>query len=253
MPEFNPLAYAREGRESANALFDTFGQARAGRQYADGDTAGAANTLARYGMIDDAMGLQRQQATMARQAKTDAASERDDDMKWLGQAASGLRAVPYDQRREIYMRQVRPLLQQNGLDDAELAQVDAADLTDGELDSLLGTLGGTVTAPYASDVAGPNGSRLRPDRYTGTYSQVYAPEFDPRVGAPAGYMWTDETRTRQVAIPGGSADPSVAGNLAASRRAPPRARSSGGGGSRSSGSGSRPASSGTKNPWDQDY
>ena len=181
------------------------------------------------------------------------ADDQAEESKWLVQAATGLRSVPYDQRKSVYQAQIRPLLQQNGFDDDELAQVDAADYTDTELDALLGALGSKVAAPYENDVAGPNGSRLRPDRYSGAYSVAYEAPFDPRVGAPVGYMWTDESRTRQVPIPGGAADPSQAGALAASRRAPPRARTGGGsrsGDSRSSsGSGGSPSS----RPWERKW
>lgn len=249
MVEYNPLAYARAGRESSNALFDTLARTTAGRRLASGDQAGAQAVLNQYGMIDDASALQRQQMQIQRQERTDATADRESDMKWLVQAATGLRSVPYEQRRQAYTSQIRPLLQENGLDDDDLARVDAADLSDSELDALLGTLGGDVVTPYANDRSGRDGAVLRPDRYTGEYAQVYAPAFDPRQGASPGYMWTDETRTRQTYIPGGNADPSVAGGLAASRRAPPRA-SGGGGGSRGSSGGSAAAAPARK-PWER--
>lgn len=253
MVEFNPIAARNGGYDFvANALDDRT-RTRAGRQYAGGDVTGASGTLASGGLIADGMSLERQQAAIAEAERRAAAAEREEDSKWLVQAATGLRAVPYDQRKAVYQSRIRPLLQQNGFDDDELAQVDAADYTDSELDALLGALGGEIVAPYANDRAGPNGSVLRPDRYTGEYTPAYTAPFDPRMGAPAGYMWTDETRTRQIPIPGGSADPTQAGALAASRRAPARGRSSGGGSSGSSRSSGARVSSSSGNPWDKDY
>ena len=251
MVEYNPIAARNGGYEFVANALDDRSRTRAGRQYASGDVSGAAGTLASGGLISDGMALQRQQQIQADAERKRAADAKAEDAKWLVQAATGLRSVPYADRKSVYQAQIRPLLQQNGFDDNELAQVDAADYTDAELDALLGALGGTVTAPYANDVAGPNGSRLRPDRYTGEYSAVYTAPFDARVGAPAGYMWTDETRTRQVPIPGGAADPAVAGALAASRRAPPRGRSGGGGSRPSDGGGSRPTAAPARKPWER--
>lgn len=250
MPEYNPLAFSRAGADQANALFDTYGRSRAGRQFADGDQAGAANTLARYGMIDDASQIQARQAQQAAAQRTLMQDEQDDDDKWILQGMTGLRGVPYDQRASAYQSQIRPRLAAR-LSAEELSRIDAADLTDAELDAGIGALGGSVAAPYANDRTGPNNSVLRPDRYTGTYTPVYTPEFDPRTGAPAGYMWADESRTSLKAIPGGGADPAVASGLAASRRAPPRARSSGGGSS--SGGAARPAASSSSRPWERSW
>lgn len=252
MVEYNPIAARNGGYDFVANALDDRSRTRAGRQYAGGDVTGAAGTLASGGLIGDGMALQRQQQIQADADRRQALAQQESEAKWLVQAASGLRAVPYSERKRVYQSQVRPLLQQNGFDDAELAQVDNADYTDAELDALLGALGGEVVAPYANDVSGPNNSRLRPDRYTGEYKAVYTAPFDARAGAPAGYMWTDETRTRQIPIPGGAADPAVAGALAASRRAPPRGRSGGGGGSRSGGGGSsRPAAAPARKPWER--
>lgn len=251
MVEYNPSASRRAGYEFVSNALDDVSRARAGRQYADGNVADAAGTLARGGMVGDAVALQRQQAASVEAERARAAAERAEESKWLVQAATGLRNIPYAQRKSAYQAQVRPLLMDNGFDDDELARIDAADYSDSELDALLGALGGQVSTPYANDRAGPNGTVLRPDRYTGEYSSVYEAPFDPRAGAPTGYMWTDESRTRQVPIPGGSADPSVAGALAASKRAPARGRSSGGGRS----SNGRPAASSAPagRPWERTW
>lgn len=251
MVDFNPIAARNGGYEFVANALDDRARTRAGRQYAAGDVSGATGTLASGGLIGGGMALQRQQAGQAEAERQRIAAEQAEESKWLAQAATGLRSVPYDQRKSVYQAQIRPLLQQNGFDDNELAQVDAADYTDGELDALLGALGGKVAAPYENDVAGPNGSRLRPDRYSGEYSVAYEAPFDPRVGAGTGYMWTDATRTRQVPIPGGAADPSQAGALAASRRAPARGRSGGGSRSSSGGGSSRPSAAPARKPWER--
>lgn len=253
MVEYNPIAARNGGYDFVANALDDRARTRAGRQYAGGDVTGAAGTLASSGLIGDGMTLQRQQQVQADATRREALAQQESETKWLVQAASGLRSVPYAERKRVYQSQVRPLLQQNGFDDAELAQVDNADYTDAELDALLGALGGEVVAPYASDVAGPNGSRLRPDRYTGEYTAVYTAPFDARAGAPAGYMWTDETRTRQVPIPGGAADPAVAGALAASRRAPSRGRSGGGGNRSRSGGASSGGAASSSRPWERKW
>lgn len=235
MPEYNPLAYRQSGYNFVSNALDDVNRSRAGQRYVAGDIKGASEALASGGMIDDAMTLQRQQQL---QERTDQAEE----SKWLVQAATGLRSVPYDQRRSVYQAQIRPLLQQNGFDDAELAQVDAADYTDGELDALLGALGGKVASPYENDRAGPNGSVLRP-RADGTYAPVYTPPVDP---LDAAY--------RQAQIDALKASAGQRDAAAERARRPAAGRS--GGGSRSSGgarsSGARASSSGG-NPWDKDY
>lgn len=249
MVEFNPIAARNSGYEFVSNALDDRARTKAGRQYAGGNISGASGTLMSGGLIGDGMALNRQQAASMEAERARAAAERTEEAKWLVQAATGLRSIPYEQRKSAYQAQVRPLLMDNGFDDEELARIDAADYSDSELDALLGALGGQVQTPYANDRSGPNGTVLRPDRYTGEYSSVYEAPFDPRVGAPTGYMWTDETRTRQVPIPGGSADPSQAGALAASRRAPPRSRSSG------SGSSGRPSVSSAPagRPWERKW
>lgn len=251
MVQYDPTGSRQAGYNYVGNILDERDRRRAGVLYAGGDQAGAANTLASAGMIGDARAINQDVQRTQTAQRTQAKEQRAEDNAWLLQAATGLRQVPYAQRRAVYQSQIRPLLQQNGFDDAELQRVDAADLSDGELDALMAGLGGTVTAPYANDRSGPNGGVIRPDRYTGEYSPVYTAPFDPRTGASPGYMWADETRTRQVAIPGGPADPAVAAPLAAARRAPPRGRS-GGSGSSGGSSSSRPAAPSAK-PWERNW
>lgn len=253
MVEYNPLRARQGGYDFVSNALDDISRSRAGRQYAEGNVADAAGTLARGGLIGDSVELQRQQSRAADSQRELEAAERAEEAKWLVQAATGLRSIPYEQRKAAYQAQVRPLLMDNGFDDEELERIDAADYSDSELDALLGALGGQVSTPYANDRAGPNGTVLRPDRYTGEYSSVYEAPFDPRVGAPTGYMWTDETRTRQVPIPGGSADPSQAGALAASKRAPARGRSSVGGSRGGSSGGPSASSAPAGRPWERKW
>jgi hypothetical protein len=238
MVDFNPIAARNGGYEFVANALDDRARTRAGRQYAAGDVSGATGTLASGGLIGDGMALQRQQAAMAEAERNRVMEDQAEESKWLVQAATGLRSVPYDQRKSVYQAQIRPLLQQNGFDDAELAQVDAADYTDGELDALLGALGGKVTSPYENDRAGPNGSVLRP-RADGTYAPVYTPPVDP---LDAAY--------RQAQIDALKASAGQRDAAAARARRPAAGRS--GGGSRSSGGGSsRPAAAPARKPWER--
>lgn len=236
MVDFNPIAARNGGYEFVANALDDRARTRAGRQYATGDVSGATGTLASGGLIGDGMALQRQQAGQAETERQRIAAEQAEESKWLVQAATGLRSVPYDQRKSVYQAQIRPLLQQNGFDDSELAQVDAADYTDGELDALLGALGGKVVSPYENDRAGPNGSVLRP-RADGTYAPVYTPPVDP---LDAAYR---QAQIDALKASAGQRD------AAAERARRPAAGRSGGG--RSSGAGSRPAAAPARKPWER--
>ena len=121
------------------------------------------------------------------------------------------------------------MLLAEGFTEQELATIRPEMLTRQYLRSLATQFGGELEDGQTFNLGNGRGVVER-DPYTRQYSEGYKPAFDPREGASPGYMWTDETRTRQTFIPGGQADPSQAGSLAASRRAPPRARSGGGGG-----------------------
>lgn len=213
-----------------SALGDRKANRRAGMALAEGDYTGASQALGEAGNLSGVLSVNRAQQTMEDQ---EAQEKRD----WIGRAATSLMQVPEAQRQQVYQEQLRPTLEAMGLGSEVIDQIDRSPKADANLRSLVAAIGGEVSAPYANDVAGRDGARLRPDPITGEYTEVYRPEFDPRQGAAAGYMWTDESRTRQTFIPGGSADPSVAGSLAASRRAPPRARSGGGRSARGSSSG----------------
>lgn len=173
MVQFDPIRAAQAGRESANALFDTYARSRAGSQMAGGNAAEAANTLARFGMIEDASALQQRQAQVAQAERASRVAEEEDDAKWLTQGAQGLLQVPYEQRRSVYQAQIRPRLESR-LSPEDMARVDAADLSDAELRAIVTSYGGTVS--------------------------------DPRGSAPSGYAWGQGNQLE--AIPGGPADPS---------------------------------------------
>lgn len=224
-----------------SALGDRKANRRAGMALAEGDYTAASQALGDAGNLSGVLTVNNAQRSLE---DREAQEKRD----WIGRAATSLMQVPEAQRQQVYQEQLRPTLEAMGLGADVIDQIDRSPKADTNLRSLIAAIGGEVSAPYANDVAGRDGARLRPDPITGAYTEVYRPEFDPRAGASPGYMWTDETRTRQTFIPGGAADPSVAGSLAASRRAPPRARSSGGGSS--GGRSSAPAAPARK-PWER--
>lgn len=194
----------------------------AGNALAGGDYAGAANAMFEGGELQGGLAVQGAE-------RNQQAADRDQQRSAIAAAVSGLLHVPEAERAQVFQQRIAPVFQQIGLGEY-ISQIQPDDLSDASLRALSVSMGGEVEAPFANDRSGPNGSVLRPDRYTGEYAEAYSAPFDPRAGASPGYMWTDETRTAQRFIPGGQADPSVAGGLAASRRAPPRARASGGGG-----------------------
>lgn len=228
------LAQMAVGRERANALDDFRTQRTnraAGNALQGGDYAGASAALYQGGNLNDGMAVQR----YGQQVQT---ADRERQQAAIVAAVTGLLHVPAAERVAMLQTRIAPVFQQVGLGDY-LAQIGPDDLSDASLRGLAAAMGGEVEQADTFNLGNGRGVVER-DRYSGAYRQGYTPAFDAREGASPGYMWTDETRTAQRFIPGGQADPSVAGGLAASRRAPPRARSSGGG-SRSSGGGSAPA------------
>lgn len=163
-------------------------------------------------------------------------AERTEKLKFILQGAEGLLQAPPDQRREIYTTTLRPVLEQMGYPPEVLAQLDDADMSDAQLRSLVTAVGGEVGSVTANDRMS-GGDVIRPDRYTGIYSTVYdAPVAPPSL--PTGYR-------RKADGSGMELDPDYLEGqqrLSGARRAPPRPRSGGAGGS------ARPGSSGAAAP-----
>lgn len=227
-------------RAEADEMQTQHTRKRAGNALAGGDYAGASNALFEGGDLQG--GIIVQNAERTRQT-----ADRTEQKTAIAAAVSGLLHVPEAERAQVFQQRIAPVFQQIGLGEY-VTQIQPEDLSDASLRALSVSLGGEVETPFANDRSGPNGSVLRPDRYTGEYAEAYKAPFDPRAGASPGYMWTDESRTRQVFIPGGQADPGVVSQRAAAGRAPPRPRSGGGGGGGRPSGGSAPATSGSGLP-----
>lgn len=240
MAEIDPYATTNaltQGYNFMAGIAQDRARRQAGNALASGNVNQAMSALGGAGDLQSVQALQAGQMEQEEATRERAEEDRKQLLSFVGQGAEALLNMPEAERQQGWM-QLRPVLAEAGYPEEVLAQMDQAPKTDANLRSVIAATGREVASPFANDVT-VGGARLRPDPYTGAYSPVYTPPFDPREGASPGYMWTDETRTRQTFIPGGQADPAVRQTYAAAGRAPARGRS-GGGGSRSSGGG-RPA------------
>jgi hypothetical protein len=230
---------------ATNALSDGFNQQQAmaqsrarrvaGNALAGGNTAGAMSALGGAGDLQGQRVLQSDMTAEADAMRERESAERTEKLKFILQGAEGLLQAPPDQRREIYTKTLRPVLEQMGYPPEVLAQLDDADMSDAQLRSLVTAVGGEVGAVTANDRMS-GGNVIRPDRYTGEYATVYdAPAAAPNI--PTGWMLNEDgsVQPRPGLIEG-------QGRLAAAGRAPPRPRSGRVGGS------ARPGSSGAARP-----
>lgn len=124
---FNQFA---EGYGQGQGMAQDFAQQRAGNALAQGDVAGAANTLYRSGQLQQGAVVQdRQTALHDKEVK--------DRLAWMSSAADALAQVPDDgtqQARKAAMQQhVLPTLQAMGLDPNTLQALSNADLSDQSL------------------------------------------------------------------------------------------------------------------------
>lgn len=226
-----------QGRAQMAQMDDMIAQRtrrQAGNALAGGDYAGASNALLQGGMLQE--GLTVQNAERSRQT-----ADREQQRTAILAVVTGLRHLPPEQRA-AQLQAIAPRLSVYGVTPEQLATVTPQDLSDQGLDSLIATMGGEVPRAQAFNT---RDGIVERDPYGGGYNMAYEVEQEPN--APQGYRWTADGALE--AIPGGPADPRVAGGLAASRRAPPRPRS-GGGGSRPSGGSARPAAPSRK-PWER--
>lgn len=115
---------------------------QAGNALAQGDYGAASGALYRGGdltggMRVDQMGQQRQQQTAMAQAQG-----MDQRREGLKQAATAIRSTPAEQRAQVYQATIRPTLQQLGMPDDLLMQIDGSPMDDASLDAFLAALGG---------------------------------------------------------------------------------------------------------------
>jgi hypothetical protein len=239
-----------------NAIMDGFNQQQAmaqararrvaGNALAGGNTAGAMSALGGAGDLAGQRVLQNDMTAQADAQRERAEAERTEKLQFILRGAEGLLQAPPDQRREIYTTTLRPVLQQMGYPDDVLAQLDSSEMSDAQLRSLVTAVGGELPSMTANDRMS-GGNVIRPDRYTGEYGTVYeAPVAPPSL--PTGYR-------RKADGTGMELDPDYLEGqqqLSGARRAPPRPRSGGVGGS------ARPGSSGqaapaapSRRPWER--
>lgn len=115
---------------------------QAGNALAQGDYGAASGALYRGGdltggMRVDQMGQQRQQQTAMAQAQG-----MDQRREGLKQAATAIRRAPAEQRAQVYQATIRPTLQQLGMPDDLLMQIDQSPMDDASLDAFISALGG---------------------------------------------------------------------------------------------------------------
>jgi hypothetical protein len=220
MPEMiNPLAAFRDGYNTVQGFRDQQTKMQAGNALAGGNYQAGANALLQGGMLGDGMDVM--QAGQARDtAAADAAKLRQGEgLKAILDGGQSLLRIPAEQRAAVYQSQIVPLLQSRGVPDELLQQMGQSTFTDQELQTFVGGLGGVLQQPEWQILNMGDGGAYAVDKADPTKRQTL---FEPRApSAPAGYRWNGNN---MEFIPGGPADPSVSGGLAASRRAPPRPR-----------------------------
>jgi len=214
--------------EGSNRMFRTFNalqgvrqagaRRQAGNALATGNQAEAASILGEAGDLQSQRVLQNDMTAEADAMREREQAERTEKLQFILRGAEGLLQAPPEQRREIYTTTLRPVLQQMGYPDDVLAQLDASEMSDAQLRSLVTAVGGELPSMTAGDRMS-GGNVIRPDPYTGQYGTVYeAPAAAPNV--PTGWMMNED----------GSISPRpgyVEGQrqLSAAGRAPPRPRS----------------------------
>jgi len=232
-----------EGFNQQQAMAQSRARRVAGNALAGGNTAGAMSALGGAGDLAGQRVLQSDMTAQADAQRERTEAERTEKLQFILRGAEGLLQAPPDQRREIYTTTLRPVLQQMGYPDDVLAQLDSSEMSDAQLRSLVTAVGGELPSMTANDRMS-GGNVIRPDRYTGEYGTVYeAPTSAPNL--PAGYRLKADGSGMEI-------DPGyLAGQreLSGARRAPPRPRSGGVGGSARPGSSGQAAPAGR--PWER--
>lgn len=135
----NPLNAFRDSYSLLEGLAADKARRTAGDALTQGDYGGAQNALYGRGLLDEGNAVAQQQRQMNEQEKADA-KER---VQWLGQAATALRKLPAEQRRNAFDQHVKPVIaMMPGMDDPQvLAQIEASDFSDQTLDAFMAALG----------------------------------------------------------------------------------------------------------------
>jgi hypothetical protein len=233
-----------QGYGQAQSMAQTRARMAAGNALASGNTQAAMSALGGVGDLQGQRVLQSDMTRDADEQRERERAERTEKLTFILRGAEGLLQAPPDQRRDIYTNTLRPVLQQMGFPDDVLSQLDASEMNDAQLRSLVTAVGGELPSITAGDRMS-GGNVIRPDPYTGQYGTVYeAPAAAPNV--PTGWEL----------LPDGSIQPRRGlvegqGRLAAAGRAPPRPRSSGVGGSARPGTSGQAAPAPTRRPWER--
>lgn len=218
---------------------------QAGNALAGNDVQGAMTALGGVGDLQSVQALQQGQERQAQAMQEQEDEAKKEAQSFMLQGGLGLMQAPYESRQQLYIEVLRPTLEQMGLPPEYLAQLDQTDKSDQNLQAWITALGGELPQrPGGMNVGG--GRIVERDPYTGEYREVYAAPAQPMT-APAGYRLTPDGNLEF--IPGGPADPRVAGARSAATRAP--RRSGGGGSSRGGGGGGNAAPSGGSRPWER--
>jgi len=195
---------------------------KAGQAFAGGDYGAASGILAGEGMLPEAAQMQgyaqQQQDGQAEAARKEA----KDRTEWMLNGVNGLMAAPADQREQVFEQHLAPTLQAMGVAPEIIARLKSAPKDDATLRAFAAALGQEAAKLQMFNTR--NGV-VGIDSQSGQSRMLYeAPPEQPNV--PAGYRMKPDGSLEY--IPGGPADPGQSGRLAASRRAPPRPRASGG-------------------------
>jgi len=225
MTPVNPLAAFSDSYQLLEGLAQDRAKRQAGNALAQGDYGAASGALLGRGMLDAGMGVQRYQrdeqdrmATQQRQLSEQQRAAAGERVQFLMRAAQTLRGIPAEQRGQMLQSQVLPAMQNlPGFDPDMLAQIAQSDLSDQSLDTFSQALGAEAEKYQLFQTRG--GDIVRVPVGGGEGGLAYDAPDQPDE-PPPGYRWRPDGTLE--AIPGGPADPRVAGARAAATRAPAR-------------------------------
>lgn len=148
MVDYNGLAGTEsfgKGYDQANGILSNYNNRKAALQagdaYAGGNVTGAAGILARNGQLDQARTLNQDAAEQAAAAKKAQQEQASHAVTAMVNMAQGLKQVPAEKRSEAFQKVIAPLLQQQGVNPAQIQQMGQSDFSDQTLDTTIAALG----------------------------------------------------------------------------------------------------------------
>lgn len=225
------------GRARSQGVRQQIGESRAARALASGNYAAAKEAYGRAGMAPQVEALNERQRGMEeaeRRRQREAVMQGREDESYmrereeyardiakgqfeaLGQYANALAQVPYEQRKAAWNGTLRPAVMAMGIPEQAIAQIDAADLNDQNLQMFMQAAGmemEKLDAAKPSVTVSQRGATVY-DPATGTARFIPAegapPEEAARApAAPSGYRYRADGTLEP--IPGGPADKPTAG------------------------------------------